>query len=226
MLRGPVLKSGVPTFRIVPEFDVPHNVTARVLTSRILGAVNALVLQSSEERLRHRIVVTDPGAADGLPEVMHLQRLSELAGRVVAAAVRMENSTRSERAIAGSHLDSLLDKRGLVIIIHGPADHGFRVAIDNRRQEKPALPGRDIGNVADHLLAGRLSGEIPAHEVGNVVFLAVARGEADPPRPGLAGLQAQLPHHRPDQLRPGRHAPGRQVRMDPPVPVRLIRIPE
>jgi len=39
LLRGPVLKSGVPTLRIVPEFDVPHNVAARMLTSRILGAV-------------------------------------------------------------------------------------------------------------------------------------------------------------------------------------------
>ena len=48
LLRGPVLKSGVPTFRIVPEFDVPHNVPARVLTGRILGAVNALVLQAAK----------------------------------------------------------------------------------------------------------------------------------------------------------------------------------
>src|SRR5205814_4768124 len=35
-LRGPVLKSGVPALRIVPEFDVPHNITVRVLASRIL----------------------------------------------------------------------------------------------------------------------------------------------------------------------------------------------
>ena len=31
---GSVLKSGVPALRIVPEFDVPHNVPARVLASR------------------------------------------------------------------------------------------------------------------------------------------------------------------------------------------------
>ena len=96
LLRGPVLKSGVPTSRIVPEFDVPHNVTARVFTSRILGAVNTLVLKRGEERLGHRIIVADPGAADGLPEVIFLQRLSELPGRVIAAAVRMENSILSE----------------------------------------------------------------------------------------------------------------------------------
>src|SRR4029077_16607653 len=47
-----------------------------------------------------------------------------------------------------------------------------------------------------------------------------------PPRPRLAGLQAQLAHDGADQLRPGRHAPRHQVRVDPPVPVRVIRIPE
>src|ERR1700730_17211294 len=126
LLRGPVLKSGVPTPQIVPEFDIPHNVAARMLTGRILGAVDTLVLKRGEERLRHSIVVTYPGAADGLLEVMYLQRPGELTGRVVAAAVRMENSTLSERVIAGSHLDSPLDKRSLVIIARGPADHSLR----------------------------------------------------------------------------------------------------
>ena len=69
LLRGPVLKPGVPTFGIVPEFDVPHNVPARVLPGRILGPVDALVLQRGEERLRHSIVVADAGAADRLAEL-------------------------------------------------------------------------------------------------------------------------------------------------------------
>ena len=70
LLRGPVLKSGVPAFGIVPEFNVPHNVPARVLTGRILGTVDALVLQRSEKRFGHRIIITYPGAADGMPQVM------------------------------------------------------------------------------------------------------------------------------------------------------------
>ena len=113
LLRGPVLKSGVPTLRIVPEFDVPHNVAAGMFASRILGAVDALVLKRSKERLGHRIIVAYTGMADGLPEVMYLQRPGELTGRVAAAAVRMENSTSGERVIAGGHLDSLLDERVL-----------------------------------------------------------------------------------------------------------------
>src|ERR1017187_1343181 len=171
---------------MVPEFDVPHNVSARVLAGRILGAVDTLVLQHGEERLGHRIVVTDPGAADGLPENMLLQRLSELPGRVVAAAVGMENSILSERVITGGHLDRLLDERRLVVIARRPADHFLRIAVDNRRQVKPALPRRNAGDVADHFLARRASGEIPLYEVGNVVLPAVALGEAEPPRPRLA----------------------------------------
>ena len=88
------------------------------------------------------------------------------------------------------------------------------------------LPRRNIRNVADHLLTGRSRGEITVHQVGNAVLLPVALGEAGPPRPRLAGHQAQVMHDGADQLRPGRHAPDRQVRMDPPVPVRLIGVIE
>jgi hypothetical protein len=83
----PILKSGVPALRIVPEFDVPYNVPARVLAGRILGPVDALVLQRGEEGLGHRIIVAYPGAADGMPEVIFLERPGELPGSVIAAAV-------------------------------------------------------------------------------------------------------------------------------------------
>ncbi len=100
------------------------------------------------------------------------------------------------------------------------------MAVDDRGQEKPALPRGNVTNIADHFLAGRVSGEVPVHQVGDVVLLTVALGEADPPGSRLACLQAQLPHQRPDQLRPGRHAPGRQVHLDATVPVGAIRIIE
>jgi hypothetical protein len=145
---------------------------------------------------------------------------------VVATAIGMENSINGERVVTGGHLDGLLDKLGLIMIVSRPADHGFGVAVDDRGQVKPALPGRNIGDVADHLLAGCGGGEIAAHEVGDGVLLAVALGEAEPPRPWLAGLQAQLTHQGPHQLRPRGHTPVRQVRVHPPVPIRLIRIIE
>ena len=75
-----------------------------MLTGRILGPVDPLVLQSSEERFSHRIIVTDPRAADGMPEIMFTQRRGELLGRVVAAAIGVE--LRRERMIAGGYLES------------------------------------------------------------------------------------------------------------------------
>src|SRR6185437_6342658 len=206
LLRSPVLKSGVPTPGIVPEFDVPHNVTVRMLPSRIFGPVNPLVLQCGEERPGHRIIVTGPGAPGGLPDTVFLQRRRELAGRVIAAAIRMEDRIAGEPVIAGGHLDRPLDERGFVIIAHRPADYRLRVAVDDGRQVSPSLPGRNIGNVAGELPAGRGSGEIPLHQAGDIVLLAVALGQAGPPGPRLARLQAQLAHQRPDQLRPGRSA--------------------
>src|ERR1035441_3671588 len=101
-----------------------------MLAGRILGAVDTIVLQHGEERFGHRIVVTDPSTPDGMPENMLLQRLSELPGRVVAAAVGMENSILSERVITGGHLDRLLDERRLVVIVRRPADHFLRIAVD------------------------------------------------------------------------------------------------
>src|ERR1019366_552165 len=100
----------------------------------------------------------------------------------------MKNSAISERTAAGGHLDRLLDERRLVAIACRPADHFFRVAVDNRRQVQPALPRRNAGDAADHFPARRVSGEIPLYEAGNVVLPAVALGEAEPPRPRLAGL--------------------------------------
>src|SRR5580692_10092211 len=94
-----------------------------------LGTVNPLVLQSSEERLGHCIVVTDPGTAGGLPESVSLQRRRELAGGVVTSAVGVKDRILGERVITGGHLDGLLDERGLVIIVRGPPDHSLRVAV-------------------------------------------------------------------------------------------------
>jgi hypothetical protein len=58
-----------------------------VLAGGILGTVNAFILQRSEERFGHRIIVADPSTAGGLPEIMLLQRPDELLRCVVAAAI-------------------------------------------------------------------------------------------------------------------------------------------
>ena len=61
------------------------------------------------------------------------------------------------------------------------------MAVDDRRQVKPALPCRNVGDVADHFLARSHGGEISFHVVRDVVLLAVALGQADPPGRGWQG---------------------------------------
>ena len=51
--------------------------------------------------------------------------------------------------------------------------------------------------------------------------LALLRG-GWPPRPRLAGHQAQLPHQRPDQLQPGLDAPAGQLQSHPAVPIGTV----
>ena len=137
LVWGLVGECRVESFGIVSEFDVPGNIVDGVAAGRVLGAVDPLVLQGGEERFGHRIIVAYPGAPDGMPEVIFPQRPGELLGRVVAAAVGVENGILGERIIAGGHLYGLLDERRLVVVVCRPADHFLRVAVDNRRQVKP-----------------------------------------------------------------------------------------
>jgi hypothetical protein len=85
-----------------------------------------------------------------------------------------------------------------------------RFAQGHRHQTWSTLPSRLYRQPSR-----RGGGEVAVHEVGNVVILAVALSEAKPPRLRLAGLKSQLAHDGADQLRPGRHAPAHQVRVNP-----------
>ncbi len=46
LFRGPVLKPGVPTPGIAPEFDVPHNVAASVLTANAASTSGRMVREA------------------------------------------------------------------------------------------------------------------------------------------------------------------------------------
>ena len=130
------------TLPIIAELDVPCDVFACLLPRGVDGTVHSLDFQRAIEALSQRIVIAYPGAADRMPEPVTPQRPDELGGRVIAAAVGVENRVLAERVIAGGHPDSPLDELGLVIIIRSPADHHLRMTVDDRRQVKPALPCR------------------------------------------------------------------------------------
>lgn len=57
-----------------------------------------------------------------------------------------------------------------------------------------------------------------------MVLLAVVLGEAEPPGPGLAGIQAQLTHEGPDELGTARHTPSHEIGVDPSVPLGPVGI--
>src|SRR6266498_3210925 len=125
--------------------------------------------------------------------------------------------------VADSHADRGADEWSFVVIRHRPADHRFRVAIDHGSEEYPTLPGRNVRDIADHLLARRRRGEVPPHQIRDRSGRRILVGQAVPPGPRLAGHQAQLAHQGTDQLQGAGVAAAPQRGVDPPVAVRLVR---
>ena len=93
------------TSPIIAELDPPRNIFPGMLAGRVNGAVDQLDFQRTVDRFRQRIVIADSRAADGLAYPEPLQRVSELAGRVIAAAVAVEYRTVREVEVPGGHLD-------------------------------------------------------------------------------------------------------------------------
>src|SRR3954452_2116975 len=69
---------------------------------------------------------------------------------------------------------------------------------------------------------GRSAVKSRGDEVGDVVGSAVLLGQAGPPRPWLAGPQAQLAHDAADELRSAGHAPAGQLGVDAAVAIGLV----
>jgi hypothetical protein len=67
--------------------------------------------------------------------------------------VGMENRIRLKLDSAGRMGKSGLEERGLVVLSHGISDDHFGVAVDHRGQIEPSFSGRDVGDIADQLLA-------------------------------------------------------------------------
>jgi len=212
------------TLVIVAQFYVGSDIRHGHFPRGVDHTMDALVLQSAEKGLGHRIIVTTPGPPDRLSDAERPKRACKPRRSVIAAAIGVENCAAFDIVIPDGHPDRFLDEFGLVIVVHGPPDHGFGVTIDDRGEVDPALPGGNVGDIADHFLAGRGRGEVPADEVGQQGGRGF--GEAQPPRPRLTRLQAQLTHDAADQFQCAALALTFQLRVDAAVPVGLVRVRE
>src|ERR1022692_471553 len=136
-----------------------------------------------------------------------------------------EKPHRGQLQVTGGHLDSRGDQRRLVIIVDCPPDDLPGGAVDDRREKRPSFPRRNVRNIAHHLLARCLRGEVAVHQVRDRPGLPLDGGGGAPGR-RLAVHQSQLAHDLADQPGAGGDARAGQLRGDPPVPVGAVGVLE
>ena len=93
------------------------------------------------------------------------------------------------------------------------------------RKSQPS-PSGDIGDITNHLLAGRIGGEVAVDQIGDGQLAAVVVGEAGPPRSGLAGDEAQVTHDGADEFGAGGDAAAGELGVYAAVAVGLVGVGE
>jgi hypothetical protein len=136
---------------------------------------------------------TYSGGSDRASNIQQVGRGRESCAGILSSAIGVEYRALDERIVPGSHGQRVDHQFAAKMVSHGIADTGFSIAVNDRGQIDPALPCRNVGNVAYHFLAGSIGGEIPIHQVRDRAGIA-GGGGGRPVRPGLAGDQAKLAH--------------------------------
>ena len=131
---------------------------------------------------------TERTSAVGASEV------GEVPARVLTAPVRMENDALLGCPVPEGHQQCVFDEFGAHVIGQRPADDASAGQVEDRRQVGPALPGRDVGDVADiapvHLFART---EVALNEVTGQLGVRVGDGGLAPTLLAPA-LEAGLTH--------------------------------
>ena len=141
LLRGPVLIGS----RLELYQNSMYLTTSRRACSRVGYWVGEPARSSMQRRKTRPSHCRNRSRYGRRTAGVRISSASPRTGRMcVTSAVGVKDRILGERVITGGHLDGLLDERGLVIIVRGPPDHSLRVAVDDRGQEKPALPRRNV----------------------------------------------------------------------------------
>ena len=103
-----------------------------------------------------------------------------------------------------------------------PADDHAREQVDQEREVQAALPGPQVGEVADPQAVRRGRGEVPVDEIRRLVRLRI-RGRGPPRLPSAFRAPDPLLAHQPsDLVAAGGLALAPQLMPYPPVPVALV----
>ncbi len=86
-------------------------------------------------------------------------------------------------------LEGVLDELGTHVVGDLPADDLLRVAVDHGREVDEALPGMDVGDVADELHSRPVGGEVPFHQIRHARGGLGIRVGGDPERARLTRHQ-------------------------------------
>ena len=111
--------------------------------------VYPLAFQPAKEAFGNGIVIAVALAAHAANDVMLFENVLIVVRRVLAAPVRMMYQTMARIPSSQSHLEGLDDQLASHPGRGGPTDDLAIVKIQEDCQVKPALVGRDIGNIAD-----------------------------------------------------------------------------
>src|SRR6266496_4199924 len=220
-----VAEGRVEPLGVVAELDVPGDVLSGVFPGRVGCAVDPLDLYCGVEGFGLGVIVADTGTSDRPAQPEFLGVLGECFGGVLGAAVGVEYGVLGKGVVGGGHVQRSDDEIGAHVVGHRVADARFRVTVDDGRQIEPSLPGADVGDVPDERGSRCVGGEVSAYQVGDRGGVAGDRRDR-PPRPRLAGHQAQLAHQPADQLIARLHAEAGKLSVHASVAVGAVGLSE
>ena len=155
-------------FRFIVRLDIVEQLGPQSSQSWPRTKVYEFFLDGAEEGFRDGVVVTNPGLSDRWSNVVLLAEGAEFAAGVLAATVGMEDHAGRGLAVLQGHVECVDDELGAHVVRDGPANYLARVTVDDGRQERPAGPGLDVGDVANPGLVWTGRVDVPQYQVNQV----------------------------------------------------------
>src|SRR5829696_1606772 len=136
------------------------------------------VLESGEERFGGGVVPANAGAADAGVDSVGAAEVGEFAGRILAAAVGVEDGAGGSVAVRDGHLQGVGDQAGAEVVGELPADDHAGAQVDHGGQVQPSLAGLEVGDVHRPVAVPARRCEVPSDQVGAGDWLRAGHGGA------------------------------------------------